>query len=71
MMAAILSCSPVVFTSCTSEDNPVVDPTTDEKNADRVVFEKILSERLARAANDIRFQSALVSTKALSDFLTN
>ena len=71
MMAAILSCSPVVFTSCTSEDNPVVDPTTNEKNADRVVFEKILSERLARAANDIRFQSALVSTKALSDFMTN
>ena len=71
MMAAILSCSPVVFTSCTSEDNPVVDPTTEEKNADRVVFEKILSERLARAANDIRFQSALVSTKALSDFMTD
>lgn len=70
MMAAILICSPVVFTSCTSEDNPVT-PQKEEKNADRAVFEKILSDRLARAAQDIRFESAMVSTKSLSDFLTD
>jgi len=69
VMAAILSCSPVVFTSCSSEDNPVVNPQ-EEKNADRVAFEKILSGRLARAAQDIRFESAMVSTRSLSDFLS-
>ena len=71
MMAAILSCSPVMFTSCTSsQDNPVNNPPKEEKNADRVVFEEVLSDRLARAANDIRFESAMVSTQSLSDFLT-
>ena len=69
VMAAILSCSPVVFTSCSSEDNPVVNPQ-EEKNADRVAFETILSGRLARAAQDIRFESAMVSTRSLSDFLS-
>ena len=48
MMAAILICSPVMFTSCTSEDNPTGSPTTEEKNPDRAVFEKILSEKLAQ-----------------------
>lgn len=70
VMAAILSCSPMVFTSCASEDNPVENSPKEEKNADRVVFEKILSERLARAAQDIRFESAMESTKSLSDFLS-
>ena len=69
MMTAILICSPVMFTSCSSEDNPTVKPTTEEKNHDRVVFEKILSERLARAAQDIRFESAMTSTKSLTEFL--
>ena len=69
VMAAILSCSPIVFTSCTSEDNPVVDPK-EQKNADRAAFEKILSDRLTRAAQDIRFESAMVSTQSLSDFLS-
>lgn len=68
-MAAILSCSPVVFTSCSSEDNPVENPSKEEKNADRVAFQKILSDRLARAAQDIRFESAMVSAQSLSDFL--
>ena len=70
IMAAILCCSSVVFTSCSTESNPVVEPTKDEKNADRAVFEKVLSDRLARAAQDIRFESAMVSTQSLSDFLT-
>ena len=70
VMAAILICGPVVFTSCASEDNPVVTPKKDEKNADRAVFEKILSEKLAKAAQDIRFESAMESTKSLSDFLS-
>ncbi len=70
MMAAILICSSVVLTSCSSKDNPVEDPLEDATNADRAVFEEILSERLARAANDIRFESAMESTKALSDFLS-
>ena len=69
VMAAILSCSPVVFTSCSSEDNPVENPSKEEKNADRVAFQKILSDRLARAAQDIRFESAMVSAQSLSDFL--
>lgn len=69
-MAAILCCSSAVFTSCSSQDNPVVNPPKEEKNADRAVFEKILSERLASAAQDIRFESAMESTKALSDFLS-
>ena len=68
MMAAILSCSPIVFTSCSSEDNYIV-PPKEEKNADRAVFEKNLSERLARMAADTRFESAMESTKALTDFL--
>lgn len=68
-MAAIISCSPVLITSCSSEDNPVVNPK-EEINPDRAVFEKNLSARLARAAQDTRFESAMVSTKALSDFLT-
>ena len=68
MMAAILSCSPIVFTSCSSEDNYIVTPK-EEKNADRAVFEKNLSERLARMAADTRFESAMESTKALTDFL--
>jgi hypothetical protein len=70
MMAAILSCSPLVFTSCLPEDNPVVNPPKEEKNADRAVFEKVLSERLAKSAQDIRFESAMESTKALTDFLS-
>ena len=70
VMAAILSCSPVVFTSCASEDNPVENSPKEEKNADRAVFEKILSEKLAKAAQDIRFESAMESTKSLSDFLS-
>ena len=69
MMTALLICSPVMLTSCSSEDNPTGKPTTEEKNKDRVVFEKILSERLARAAQDIRFQSAMTSTKSLTEFL--
>ena len=69
IVAAFLSCSPVMFTSCSSQDNPV-NPTKDEKNADRAVFEKILSDRLARAAKDVRFESAMESTKSLSDFLS-
>ena len=69
MMAAILTCSPVMFTSCSSMDNPTGNPTTEEKNPDRVVFEKILSERLARAAQDVRFESAMTSTKSLTEFL--
>ena len=69
MMAAILICSPVMFTSCTSEDNPTGSPTTEEKNPDRAVFEKILSEKLAQAAQDVRFESAMTSTKSLTEFL--
>ena len=69
VMAAILSCSPVVFTSCSSQDNPV-DTPKEEKNPDRLVFEQILSDRLARAAQDVRFESAAVSTQSLSDFFT-
>lgn len=69
MIAAILCCSSVVFTSCTLQDNPVDNPTKEEKNADRAAFEKILSDLLAKGANEIRFESALVSTKSLSDFL--
>lgn len=69
MMAAILSCSPVMFTSCSSVDNPTGSPTTEEKNSDRAVFEKILSEKLAQAAQDIRFESAMTSTKSLTEFL--
>lgn len=69
VMAAILSCSPVVFTSCSSQDNPVDNPKQ-EKNPDRLVFEQILSDRLARAAQDVRFESAAVSTQSLSDFFT-
>lgn len=69
-MAAILICSPVFFTSCSSADNPVNTPK-EEKNADRAVFEKVLSDRLARAAQDIRFESAMVSTKSLSQFLSD
>lgn len=71
MMAAILCCGSAVFTSCSSESNPVVNPPKDEKNAERAAFEKILSDRLARAAQDIRFESAMVSTKSLSDFLSS
>ena len=70
MMAAILSCSTVVFTSCVSTDNPVDKPSQDEKNADRAAIEKVLSERLARTAQDARFESALKYTKSLSDFLS-
>ena len=70
MMAAILCCSPVVFTSCVSGDNPVDTPPVEEKSADRVVFEKNLSERLAKVAQDTRFESAMVSTRSLSDFLS-
>ena len=69
MMTALLICSPVMLTSCSSEDNPTGKPTTEEKNKDRVVFEKILSERLARAAQDVRFESAMTSTKSLTEFL--
>ena len=69
MMTAILICSPVMFTSCTSEDNPTGSPTTEEKNPDRAVFEKILSEKLAQAAQDVRFESAMTSTKSLTEFL--
>ena len=68
MMAAVLSCSPIVFTSCSSNDN-IVTPPKEEKNADRAVFEKILSERLAQTAADTRFEAAMESTKALTDFL--
>ncbi len=68
MMAAILSCSPVVFSSCISEDNPV---EKDEKSADRAALEKVLSERLFRTAQDARFESAMKLTKTFSDFLSN
>lgn len=57
------------MSACTNEDNPVDNPQKEEKNADRAVFEKILSDRLDRAAKDIRFQSAMVSTKSLTEFL--
>ena len=69
MMAAILTCSPVMFTSCSSVDNPNGGPTKEEKNPDRAVFEKILSEKLAQAAQDVRFESAMTSTKSLTEFL--
>ena len=69
-MAAILCCSPLVFTSCTQEDNPVDNPPKEEKNADRAAFENILSDMLARGAQDVRFESAIVSTQSLADFLT-
>ena len=69
MMAAILSCSPV-FTSCTVEDNPAETPAKEEKNADRAQFEKVLSDFLAKGAQSTRFESAMVSTQSLSDFLT-
>lgn len=70
IMAAILSCSPVAFTSCVSGDNPVEKPSKDKKNADRAAIEKVLSERLARTAKDARFESAMKATKTLSDFLS-
>ena len=70
MTAVVLICSPVLFTSCDTVDNPIVDPSK-EVNADRAAFEKILSERLARGAQDIRFESAMKSTQALSDFLND
>ena len=69
IMAAILSCSPVAFTSCVSGDNPVEKPSKDKKNTDRAAIEKVLSERLARTAQDARFESAMKATKTLSDFL--
>ena len=69
MMAAILICSPVMLTSCSSEDNPTGEPAKEEKSQDRVVFEKILSEKLAQAAQDVRFESAMTSTKSLTEFL--
>ncbi len=69
MMAAILSCSTGVFVSCVSADNPVDKPSQDEKNADRAAIEKVLSEKLARIAQDAHFESALKSTKTFSDFL--
>ena len=71
VIAAILSSSPVVLTSCASEDNPVEKPSQDEKNADRAAIEKVLSERLARTAQDARFESAKKLVKSLSDFLSN
>ena len=58
-----------MFTSCSSVDNPNGGPTKEEKNPDRAVFEKILSERLAQAAQDVRFESAMTSTKSLTEFL--
>ena len=71
MMAAILSSSPVVFTSCESVDNPVEEPSQEEISADRSAIEKVLSERLFRTAQDARFESAMKLTKAFSDFLSN
>ena len=74
MMAAILSCSPLVFTSCFYADNPVEkpveQPSQDGENADRAAIEKVLSERLARTAHDARFEEAMESAKTLSDFLS-
>ena len=46
MLAAILICgTTMMFTSCSSVDNPTGGPTKEEKNPDRAVFEKILSDR--------------------------
>ena len=70
MMAAILTCSPVVFSSCVYEDNPVENTSQDVKNADRAVIEEVLSERLARTAQDTRFELAKKSIKTMSDFLS-
>ena len=70
MITAILTCSPVVFTSCVSEDNPVEDTSQEKKNADRAVIENVLSERLARTAQDTRFELAKESIKTMSDFLS-
>ena len=71
MMAAILSSSPVIFTSCDSQDNPVEEPLPpqDVKNADRAAIERVLSERLLRTAQDARFESAIELTKSFSKFL--
>ena len=69
MLAAILICSPMMLTSCSSVDNPG-EPTKEEKNPDRALFEKMLSEKLAQAAQDIRFESAMTSTQSLTEFLS-
>ena len=70
MMAAILTCSPVVFSSCAFEDNPVEDTSQEKKNADRAVIENVLSERLAKTAQDARFERAMEAVKTMSDFLS-
>lgn len=69
VMTAILICSPMMFTSCSSVDNPTDDSTKEVKNPNRAAFEKILSEKLAQAAQDIRFESAMTSTQSLTEFL--
>ena len=71
VMAAALICSPLVFTSCFNfEDNPV-DQQPVISNTERTVFENQLSVDLQQLAQDVKIESAMESTNAISDFLAS
>ena len=70
-MAAALVCGPMMFTGCNSlPDNVIVkDGKNQPVNAERAAFQQQLSQQLALMAQNAKFESALESTQALTEFM--
>lgn len=70
VMATALICSPLAFTSCSDmKDNPKEQQET--VNPERVAFEKQLSAQLELLAQNVKMESAMESTNALSEFIAS
>ena len=71
VMATALMCSPLAFTSCSDvKDNPG-EQQEETINPERVAFEKQLSVQLQQLAQDVKVESAMESTNAISEFVDN
>ena len=70
VMATALICSPLAFTSCSDmKDNRKEQQET--VNPERVAFEKQLSAQLELLAQNVKMESAMESTNALSEFIAS
>lgn len=70
VMATALMCSPLAFTSCTDvKDNSGEQQAT--ISSERIAFEKQLSVQLQQLAQDVKIESAMESTNAISDFVAS
>lgn len=71
VLAATLICGLGTLTSCSeSKDNPVEPQPTPVVNTEREVFEEQFSKQLAAMAEQLKFESAMESTRSLQEFIT-